>query len=311
MVSLNGIIEYGKEYVWIRRGLPVPHELIIFISNRCNLNCPHCFWRRDEKRAEMGYDKWRRIASSTGGKLRHLHVTGGEPFLNDDIARICTAFAVKNDLKSIVISTNGTLTKKVVEHSESISSLPPKLTVNVSLDSMHGDERAVETIRQLKKKGIGVSAISVMTKDNTEEVRETSEFVKKELDVPFIVEIVRGNHNKPPAFDKHMLELPTDHVFERVVLRKKFGVLYNNYKFDCVAGNYIGVIYSDGSVSVCEDIKPFANLKDYGYDFRRLWRKRISIPKGCSCIHGCFIAPSIQYSLKGLLLKEMKGDADG
>ena len=44
--------------------------------------------------------------------------------------------------------------------------------------------------------------------------------------------------------------------------------------FNCLAGHTFGVIYSNGNVSMCEPSIPFANLKDYDYNFYKLWNSK-------------------------------------
>ena len=70
---------------------------------------------------------------------------------------------------------------------------------------------------------------------------------------------------------------------------------------ECLAGSAAGVLYPSGDVAMCEFTAPIGNLHDHDYDFARVWnspraqdlRKQI---KGCSCIHGCWVYPSLTYS---------------
>ena len=39
-------------------------------------------------------------------------------------------------------------------------------------------------------------------------------------------------------------------------------------------GILFGVIYSNGNVSMCEPSIPFANMKDYDYNFYKLWNSK-------------------------------------
>jgi len=66
-----------------------------------------------------------------------------------------------------------------------------------------------------------------------------------------------------------------------------------------------GVIYANGDVALCEFTRPFANLKDFDYNFRRLWhsprageaRKAI---KTCFCAHPCNLISSMRCDWKSL-----------
>lgn len=69
----------------------------------------------------------------------------------------------------------------------------------------------------------------------------------------------------------------------------------------CVtAGQSVGVLYANGDVAHCEFTLPFANVADFGFDFRALWHseaanKRRSQITGCHCIHGCFHGKSVEF----------------
>ena len=59
----------------------------------------------------------------------------------------------------------------------------------------------------------------------------------------------------------------------------------------CYAGTAGGVIYDEGTVSSCENLAPVGNLRDFGWNFQKLWlspamqarRKRAA--DGCFCTH--------------------------
>jgi MoaA/NifB/PqqE/SkfB family radical SAM enzyme len=65
-------------------------------------------------------------------------------------------------------------------------------------------------------------------------------------------------------------------------------------KYICKAGDEIGVIDYDGSVLFCELTKKIGNLKDYDWNFNKLWNSKTAQNyrpevKTCVCTHGCFI----------------------
>lgn len=74
----------------------------------------------------------------------------------------------------------------------------------------------------------------------------------------------------------------------------------------CVAGSCEGVILPNGDVSTCEFIRPFADLRDFDFNFLRLWndpqkKELCNGLKGCFCTHPCHI-------LSGLLFGDTKAD---
>jgi len=74
----------------------------------------------------------------------------------------------------------------------------------------------------------------------------------------------------------------------------------------CLAGKYDAVIWPDGKVSMCEFTKPFADLKNYQFNFYRLWtsksawemRKKICC---CFCAHTCNLMSAMKLSEKALM----------
>ena len=42
----------------------------------------------------------------------------------------------------------------------------------------------------------------------------------------------------------------------------------------CYAGTAGGVIYDEGTVSSCENLPPVGNLREFDWDFGKLWRSK-------------------------------------
>jgi len=91
----------------------------------------------------------------------------------------------------------------------------------------------------------------------------------------------------------------------------------------CFAGDAGGVIYDEGTVSSCENLDPIGNLREYDWDFGKLWRspamdkRRAAVKNGCYCTHesNCYY-PSLAFNPKHLvqikkLEREMKRAAAG
>src|SRR6266498_1361621 len=59
----------------------------------------------------------------------------------------------------------------------------------------------------------------------------------------------------------------------------------------CYAGTAGGVIYDEGTVSSCENLAPIGNLRDFDWNFQRLWlspamsERRKKAADGCFCTH--------------------------
>jgi hypothetical protein len=68
------------------------------------------------------------------------------------------------------------------------------------------------------------------------------------------------------------------------------------------------VIYDEGTVSSCELLEPVGNLRDYDWNFRKLWfspamqARRRKVADGCFCTHesNCYY-PSLPFNPKHLI----------
>ncbi|MBC7912029.1 MAG: radical SAM protein [Pyrinomonadaceae bacterium] len=83
----------------------------------------------------------------------------------------------------------------------------------------------------------------------------------------------------------------------------------NGWPFPCTAGETTAVIDYNGDVRACELREKFATLRDYDYDFAKLWATQereqelgaIDGGRACWCTHVCFIHDSMRHSRRALL----------
>ena len=149
-----------------------PFDLEFAVTNSCNLRCIQCdIWRYYEEKPEMIQIELKtgeieKIFSSYRG-FNVVGITGGEPFLREDLPEIVNIVAkTQRKLKSLFITTNGQLTEKILgkvkEIQENIESIDRsfEFTQLISIDGpkdLHDHirglvgayDRALETIRLL------------------------------------------------------------------------------------------------------------------------------------------------------------------
>ena len=98
---------------------------------------------------------------------------------------------------------------------------------------------------------------------------------------------------------------PANHVLDQHIRRGvDRTVAEQRPQFSCVSGRLACVIYSDGEVVECEvKNSKLGNLRDEGYDFRKLWfrpkAREIAreAAEGCFCTHECGHYASTIYSV--------------
>jgi MoaA/NifB/PqqE/SkfB family radical SAM enzyme len=86
-------------------GRPRPVFLSHMVTNRCNGNCPYCFWNRPGGE-EMGLAEIRRLYREARGEgFVFNNIWGGEPLLREDLPQVVMASRASSLLTTVV--TNG------------------------------------------------------------------------------------------------------------------------------------------------------------------------------------------------------------
>lgn len=141
-------LEVIKQAVSGRFNLPI--HLILHVTYRCNLQCQTCFnWKNlniDKK--DLTIDEFLRISQSLK-KILWFHISGGEPFLRDDLPDICEIFARNNQPSFISIPTNGFNPERIEKIGAEIllrcNSIP--IAIDLALDDL-GEKHDVIRGRQ-------------------------------------------------------------------------------------------------------------------------------------------------------------------
>ncbi|MCF7907368.1 MAG: radical SAM protein [Candidatus Omnitrophica bacterium] len=154
-----------------------PEYVTFFITNKCNAKCKHClYWsslNSDEN--ELSCEEVKKISQNMGNFI-FLLITGGEPFMREDISEIARIFYENNNIKKLSLVTNGYFTDKIIGHTKEILRRCPKLQLNLSIsldgigkrhDEIRGLEgifqRAINTIGNLKKVQNSYPKLSIST----------------------------------------------------------------------------------------------------------------------------------------------------
>jgi len=97
-----------------QKGIHIPPELLLSVTNACNLQCAGCYARannetRNDDRKEMGIADFERILNQTqSAGIRLMTILGGEPFLRSELLELFLKFPGIN----FIVYTNGTLFTK-------------------------------------------------------------------------------------------------------------------------------------------------------------------------------------------------------
>ncbi len=182
---------------------------------------------------------------------------------------------------------------------------------------------AVDTARQLQQikkeyPRLDVQTCTCFMHSNQDTIFDWYDFLKYELKP----DKVNFNYIRPPSADP--IELEIDHsryaqLAQMIDDDSRHAALKNNYGGDagffkaaidiymhgliaktqetqkaqmkCYAGTAGAVIYDEGTVSSCENLAPIGNLREYDWDFKKLWvspamkERRKKAADGCFCTH--------------------------
>lgn len=138
--------------VWTRlaRALALgrkPNYVLAFVTGRCDMGCGFCCCASRSARGneEMTPAHWGRALSGADA-LIHLSITGGEPFLREDLVEVIAAMVDSCGVPRVSINTNGLLTDRIVAVVEALTERLDgvELCLCVSLD---GPERVHDEVR--------------------------------------------------------------------------------------------------------------------------------------------------------------------
>jgi len=182
---------------------------------------------------------------------------------------------------------------------------------------------------------LDVQTCTCFMNSNQDTIFEWYDFVKYELKP----DKINLNYIRPPAADAKELAIDGARYARLAVMideDSRRGAIKNHYAGDngffkaaldvymhgliartqetqqaqltCYAGTAGGVIYDEGTVSSCENLEPVGNLRDYDWNFQKLWfspamrARRKKAADGCFCTHesNCYY-PSLPYNPKHLI----------
>jgi radical SAM protein with 4Fe4S-binding SPASM domain len=165
----------------MRRHYSAPSLVDISVTNRCNLHCPFCYansYTESPKHEELTLNDYQKLFFELNElNVLRISITGGEPFIREDIFKILSEFDKYNYAK--IINTNGILINEYIAE---------KLTkynidrICVSLDGSSSKvhdkirgsgtfNKVINTINLLKNKyNLPVSTLFTLNKYNVDDL---------------------------------------------------------------------------------------------------------------------------------------------
>ncbi len=276
---------------FIKNGQPI--HLIFFITSKCNLRCSHCFFHKaiSGKSYELTFSEIEKIVSNLSPTLS-VNLTGGEPFLREDLYEIVRLFNKSGVAEFITIITNGFNTDHIVRTAEKIVSkcFDIRINMGVSIDGFeeHHDKfrnkkgsykNAIKTINSLKilkqkYSNFDIGIVSTLHQGNQYIMNDFRKSVKDQLGISPGITIIRGDSKSKTLKEVNssiyrttidMIEKDRQNERNKNFLQKLssareilgYNLAYQSYvsksrTYDCYAGTLMGVIYENGDVYPCE-----------------------------------------------------------
>jgi radical SAM protein with 4Fe4S-binding SPASM domain len=287
-------------------------------TRRCNLNCVHCGSPHENVDLELELstqeiiEAFDQIAQDFDmSQFRHINVTGGEPFVRDDLLLILREISKYPFYRNIDIQTNGLFLAK---RPDIISTLIEcgVTGIGVSIDGLEsthdsfrrkkgGFNEAVRAAKSCVEAGFVVTASVVVHAKNLQEIPTLFDFIRDKVKprvfrLMFIDPIGRTNIDSEYLLtndqkmhvikflqDKYMVDCG-DYSNPKTMMvelgcggwfGKELEGTFRPFIFHCIAGmNNLGILY-DGKIASCSNISREFIEGDLRKDkIREIWENK-------------------------------------
>jgi MoaA/NifB/PqqE/SkfB family radical SAM enzyme len=285
-----------------------PHVASLFITRQCNLRCPYCR-AVNQSYLDADGETWRRIIDRLHGfGVRMFTITGGEPFLRDDMFDIIGH--ITRDRRSVcwMISNGRLCTPALIDRCADVG----LQFLTVSLDSLDrrgvkSDGAVLELLMYARRKGIICSTLTVVTRENLDEIPVLlAEVTKRNIMFDMgLFQHVGGEFSpddaalKPDDYAKLAGVMRILRAYKRRtgLVSPSMGYLsenlehYRRLDWKC-RGDRDGflIVNNDGTLMACQEwgggpaVTDLASLRDP--QWREYRRKAVSACPGC--YYGCY-----------------------
>lgn len=207
----------------------LPIDCVLAVTYRCNSRCTMCnIWKLKDT-PELELDQYKKLPPT----LRDINVSGGEPFLRQDIVELVKILHETCPRARIVISTNGYLADLIKEKMREILKIAPTAGVGISIDGigeMHdkirgipgGFNLAAKTVKVLREE-VGMKNLRLaftVSKQNVEHLGKVYD-LSRELGVQFTMALAQssefffGGKQMEEAADANVLKDQFEYVIKQ------------------------------------------------------------------------------------------------
>jgi MoaA/NifB/PqqE/SkfB family radical SAM enzyme len=179
----------------------LPIDCVLAVTYRCNSRCTMCdIWKLKETR-ELELEYYKKLPKT----LRDINVSGGEPFLRQDLVDLVKILHETCPKARMIISTNGYLSDLIKEKMREILKVAPNAGVGISVDGigeMHdkirgipgGFQLAMRTVKLLRE-DLSMKNLRIaftISKQNVEHLSKVYD-LSRELGVEFTLALAQSS----------------------------------------------------------------------------------------------------------------------
>jgi len=181
-------------------------DIVLAVTYQCNGRCRFCNIWTNQDSFSCELDDFKRLPRN----IENINISGGEPFLREDLSEVIRTIKNQCPKAKIIISTNGFTPCKIKDQMQKIIKFKRDIGIAVSLDGFgkaHEELRgfpggfslALETIRLLKELGIkNIKIAFTLGNQNINQLKRVYQ-LSNELGVEFSL---AAYHNSSHYFQK-------------------------------------------------------------------------------------------------------------
>lgn len=203
-----------------------PVDAVIAVTHRCNARCVMCNIWREQRRDTLGPAELEKLPPS----LRTVNLSGGEPFLRDDLPALVDVVCRRCPRAIITLSTNGLATDRIVKAMQAMGLGDRRVRLAVSVDGIGAThdrlrgvpgafERTMSTVDALRRAGCsGLRLSMTVLPENAHDVAAVADLARgRRLELGIVAAQTSGPQLHVEALPDGELDAAARQAFETVV----------------------------------------------------------------------------------------------
>ncbi len=179
---------------------------IFFVTARCNYKCKMCFYWQEIDAVDKDKELSLAEIEKTADHMPHLfdmNLTGGEPFLREDIVDVVRTFYERSTLRFLTMPTNGSMPEQIARTVDEICEICPDIWLRITLsldevgerhDEMRGVngafDRTVETHDKLadvvrRRQNLSLGVATVFSKFNQDRIGRVFDYIEDRFEMDY------------------------------------------------------------------------------------------------------------------------------